>query len=230
MVLPAVRSAISPLAALLVLASLTAARAADPAGVEFFEKKIRPLLVTHCHNCHGPAKQKAGLRLDSRASLLKGGDSGPAVKSGDPEGSRIIEAVRYTGDLRMPPKGKLADELVADLAAWVKMGVPWPNAGEKATAVSKGFNLKERAERHWAWRPVRATSPPAVRRADWPATPIDRFILAELESAGLSPAGPADRRTWLRRVTFDLVGLPPTPAEIGAFLGDDSPRAFEKVV
>jgi len=209
----------------------TAARAAEQE--EFFEKKVRPVLVENCFKCHSDKmKVKGGLRLDSRAGLLKGGDNGPAIVPGSPEKSRLVEAVSYTNaELTMPPKGKLPDTVRADLAAWIKMGAPWPNATAETGPKGKdAFDLARRKREHWCWQPVRAEVPPVVKDAAWPRGPVDRFILAKLEEKGLRPAPPADRRTWLRRVTFDLDGLPPTPEEIDAFLKDDSPDACDKVV
>ncbi|HEY8505003.1 MAG TPA: DUF1549 domain-containing protein, partial [Gemmataceae bacterium] len=232
------RSLLSPAALAGLLACLllpAAARAespaADPAGAEFFEKKIRPLLAENCHTCHGPAKQRGGLRLDRKAFLTRGGDSGPPVTPGEPDRSLLIDAVRYEGAIRMPPKGKLTDGQIADLVAWVKRGAPWPDDGVVAAVPQPGeaFDLKARA-RHWSFRPIRPAAVPAVRDRSWPLQPLDRFILAKVEANGLRPAADCDRRTWLRRVTFDLTGLPPTPEEIHAFLADDSPGAYEKVV
>ncbi len=213
---------------------LTAANPA-PGEVEFFEQKVRPVLVEHCYKCHSAQakKPKGGLLLDSRAALLKGGDSGPAVVPGQPDESRLVEAVRYQNvDLRMPPRGKLPDAVIADLTRWVRTGAPWPHeaAPQGAKVVKEEFNLRQRKERHWAWQPVRPQTPPAVANADWPSQPVDRFILARLEGKKLTPAPPADRRTLLRRLSFDLIGLPPTPAEMDAFLHDSSPDALEKVV
>lgn len=203
----------------------------DATQVEYFEKKIRPLLAEHCQQCHSTqTKQRGGLTLDSRAAVLKGGDNGPAIVPGAPEKSRLIQAIGYKDvDLRMPPKGKLNDAQIADLTAWVKMGSPWPGDAPPQVIVKGTFNLEER-KKHWAWQPMKRTSPPGVKRTDWTRSPIDRFILARLEAAQLSPAAPADKRTLLRRVTYDLIGLPPTPAEIDAFLADESPLAFERVV
>lgn len=201
-------------------------------GTEFFERKVRPILVEHCLKCHGSDKKKGNLLLESRAGLLKGGDSGPAFNPSNPEKSLLVRAVRYTDDvLRMPPRSRLDDEQVAALTAWVRMGAPWPadpprGAGNTAHPL---FDLRERL-RHWAWQPMKDPQLPKVVRADWPRSPIDRFILAGLEASGLAPAPEADRRTWLRRVTYDLIGLPPTPVEIDAFLHDETPAAYEKVV
>jgi len=200
-------------------------------GIEFFEKTIRPLLAANCLSCHNAAKHKGGLVLENEAGLMKGGDTGPAVKPGDPDKSLLVELIRYTGDIKMPPKGKLPDEAVAQLTKWVKIGAPWPadhgtGAGSNA---AKPFDLKERSK-HWSLQPLKTLHAPNVKQADWPRNDLDRFILAKLESSGLKPAQPADKRIWLRRVTFDLIGLPPTPNEIDAFLADDSVQAYEKVV
>jgi hypothetical protein len=187
--------------------------------LEFFEKKIRPVLVEHCYKCHSAKskKLKAGLRLDHRAGVLKGGDSGPSVVSGKPEQSLLIEAIGFDNvDLEMPPRGKLAGEQIANLTEWVKRGTPWPKESV-ADGTQKEFNLAERKARHWAWQPVKKQSPPKVKQADWPALPIDHFILAKLEAAKLKPAGPASNRTFIRRAYFDLTGLPPTPQAIAAF-------------
>jgi hypothetical protein len=209
------------------------ARAADPSpeANEFFEKRIRPLLVENCFECHGAVKKpKAHLRLDSRAAMLKGGDSGPAMVPGKPDGSLIIKAVRFNDDLRMPKRGKMPDQRIADLTAWVKMGAPWPGDGGTAdTNRPSEFNLQER-RKHWAFQPIKAVQPPAVKNKAWSRSPLDAFVLAKLESAGLSPAPAADKRTLIRRVTYDLTGLPPTPVEIDRFLSDQSPNAYEKLV
>jgi cytochrome c553 len=222
-------------AAVCVAVSAAVGRSAEPAdSPEFFEKKIRPVLVEHCFKCHGDLKGKApkgGLRADSRAGLLKGGDNGPAIVPGDPDESRLIAAVRYQNpDLQMPPKGKLADGAIADLTAWVKAGANWPAGATDGAIATSQFDLAKRKREHWAWQPVHATDPPPVKDASWPRGPVDRFVLARLEEKGLKPTAAADRRVWIRRVTFDLIGLPPTPAEIDAFLNDQTPDAFATVV
>jgi hypothetical protein len=175
---------------------------------------------------------KGGLRLDSRAALLKGGDNGSALLPGRPDQSRLIEAISYkNADLAMPPKGKLPDAIQADLAAWVKMGAPWPNdRTDTGPRTIGGVDIARRKQEHWCWQPLHAPRVPAVHDAAWPRDPVDRFILAKLEREGLRAADPADRRTWLRRVTFDLIGLPPTPTDGDTFLADKSPEACEKVV
>jgi hypothetical protein len=208
-------------------------RAAD--ADEFFESKVRPVLVQHCYRCHsGQAKKlRGGLRLDSREAMLIGGDTGPALTPGQPDKSRFIEAVTYRNvELQMPPRGKLPDGVIADLTTWVKMGAPWPkqSASAETSSTKSTFDLNERKRAHWAWQPIRPQDLPRVRDRNWPRDPLDHFILAKLEDRGLSPAPPADKRTLLRRLYFDLIGLPPTPEETEAFLRDASPDAVEKVV
>ena len=217
------------------LAGSMPAVADEPAGrAEFFEARVRPILVEHCTKCHGPRKQESGLRLDSRTGLVKGNDAGPVVAPGQPEESPLVEAVRYDGAVKMPPAGKLPDRAIADLAAWVKMGAPWPESPKSATPSSSGVpdaaTIVAAARRHWAFRPVGDPRPPAVRNAAWPRDPLDRFILARLEAARLAPSPPADRRTLIRRVTFDLAGLPPTPEEVAAFEADPAPDAYVRLV
>ena len=227
------------LAGLLLAGGAAAAGAADPSAeaIEFFEQKIRPLLVTHCSECHssGSKKQQANLALDSREGWLKGGDSGPAIVPGDPEKSLLILAVRQTDkDLRMPPKQKLTETQIADLETWVKSGAADPRqavakSDDPGTRPKYGMSLEE-GRRFWSFQPVQDPAVPQVQNAAWPRNAVDNFILARLEAAGVSPVPMADGRTLLRRLTFDLTGLPPTPAEMDAFLADPSPQAFEKVV
>src|SRR5262245_28460329 len=217
-------------AVLLAAAAAPAGRAAEPAGsAEFFETKVRPILVEHCLKCHGDTKGKApkgGLRADSRAGLLKGGDSGPAIVPGEPNQSRFIEAVNFQNpELQMPPKGKLPNAVIADLTAWIRDGANWPGDGTPVAAIDGSFNLAKRKSEHWAWQPLRPRDPPAVRDTAWPAGPVDRFVLAKLDAHGIRPAGPAERRAWLRRVTFDLIGLPPSAEEVQAYREDTSADA-----
>jgi hypothetical protein len=219
----------------LALARPTQAAGPAPDADEFFEMRVRPVLVQHCYRCHSTAagKSKGGLRLDSHAGLMQGGDSGPALVPGDPDASRLIRAVRQTDKrLRMPPRGKLSETQIADLTAWVKRGAPDPRVTDAAvvrSAGKPGMSLED-GRRFWSLRPVKDPSVPAVKDTSWPRTPVDRFIRARLEAAGVAPAPVADRRTLLRRVTFDLTGLPPTPAAMDAFLADRSPEAFARVV
>jgi hypothetical protein len=203
--------------------------ASDVEGIEFFEKKIRPLLVEKCYRCHSSQaeKLKGGLYLDSQPGMLKGGNSGPAIVPGDPEKSRLIKAIRYTdSDLKMPPTKKLSADEIAALEAWVKRGAPDPR--RELAKVPK--SLEHRQSSDWAFQRPKNPPLPPVKRIGWVKNPIDSFILTKLEAKGLSPAPPADKRTLLRRVTFDLLGLPPKPEEIDAFLADESPEAFARVV
>ena len=219
----------------LLLSSLPAAvsgvpaAGADAAGIEFFEKKIRPLLVDKCYQCHSAdsEKVKGGLLLDTREALLKGGDTGPALLAGDPEKSLLVKAVRYTDEnLQMPPKGKkLSPEQIADLEAWVKMGAPDPRGSK-----TPGVKLEIPGSRHWAFQPIRQPPLPAVKNRRWVSTGVDHFILARLEAQNLQPSPRADKRTLIRRASFDLTGLPPTPREVDDFLGDSSSEAFVRVV
>jgi mono/diheme cytochrome c family protein len=207
--------------------------APDPSAVAFFEGEVRPILVERCQSCHGARKSKADLRLDSRAAILAGGESGPAIVPGDPKESLLVDAINYGELHQMPPKSKLSDREIATLTRWVEMGAPWASANERGkpedAAKGGGFDLEERA-RHWSFQPLRASGLPEVKDKGWPRTPIDRFVLSALEARRLSPAPEADRRALIRRVTFDLTGLPPTPGEIAAFLADRSPAAYENVV
>jgi hypothetical protein len=218
-----------------LLAWAPAVRAAEPdaRGVDFFEKKIRPVLVEHCYACHSPEAKKVrgGLLLDTRDGLLKGGDRGPAVVPGKPAESLLLGALRQTDELRMPPKGKLPDAVVADFARWIEMGAPDPRRSSGApTPRRTAFRITDEDRNHWAFRPVADPAPPSVRDAGWCRSGLDAFVLARLEARGLPPGRPADRHALLRRATFDLTGLPPTPEEIDAFLKDDAPEAFARVV
>jgi hypothetical protein len=203
----------------------------DSAAIEYFEKEIRPLLIDKCQKCHGGAKVRGGLRLVGRKEMLQGGDSVPAVVPGMPDQSLLLRAVGYQGELRMPPQGKLPDSDIARLRRWVSLGIPWPQASETIPVKpGKEFTITPEQRRWWAFQPIRSVAPPAVGNSHWGRSPIDRFILAELESRGIVPAAPADKRTLLRRAAFDLTGLPPTPEQVDTFLHDDSPGAFARVV
>jgi cytochrome c553 len=209
----------------LFFASRSAAGSPASSEVDFFEKEIRPILVGSCGKCHGAEKQRGELRLDSRQAMLKGGETGPAIVPGDSEKSLLILAVRHSGDVQMPPKGKLKDEQIAALERWVKLGAPWP--------AEHRLSLDERAEaqrKHWAFQPIGNPAPPAVQNGDWCRTPIDRFVLARLEAQQLTPSPRADRRTLIRRVSYDLTGLPPSPAEVEEFVRDPDLQAYTKLV
>ncbi len=203
----------------------------DSAAVDFFEKKVRPLLVQNCYSCHSAdTNAKGGLRVDDRNGLIEGGQSGPAVFPGDPEASLLIQAVKkIDGGVKMPPKKKLSEDEIGVLTKWIETGAVWSK-----TAPTAGFKTNERYQRlkkdHWAWQPLHSTQPPDVRDSSWPSGDVDRFLRAKQEEAGLAPVGEADRLTLIRRVAFDLTGLPPTTNEIDEYLSDQSEKAFEKVV
>ncbi|MGO9468393.1 MAG: PSD1 and planctomycete cytochrome C domain-containing protein [Isosphaeraceae bacterium] len=199
---------------------------------EFFEARVRPILAERCLKCHGPEKQSSGLRLDSRAAVLKGGDSGPAVVPGKPAESLLIHAVEHRhGDLKMPPKGRLAEPAVAMLRQWVAIGVPWANEpATRSAAANRPAKDGSTSKTHWAFQPVRRPVPPAVRDRHWVDSPIDAFVLARLEAEGIAPSPRADKRTLIRRATIDLWGIPPTAEEIDAFEADSKPGAFERLI
>jgi len=203
----------------------------DPEGIEFFEKKIRPVLADKCYSCHSSElrKVKGGLRLDTREGLLKGGESGAAaVVPGDPDHSLLLKAIRYGKDdeLKMPPKGPaLAPEILRDFEAWIRRGAPDPRSAPAA----KTFDFAK-AREHWAFRPPAEPKIPPVSAAAWVKNPIDAFILAKLDASGMKPSPAADRRTLIRRATVDLLGLPPTAEEIEAFVADPAPDAWGRVI
>ncbi len=211
-----------------VAGTVSAAPPANPQGVEFFEKHVRPILTAKCQSCHGRKRQQGGLRLDSRAALLKGSDNGPVVEPGQPEKSSLVRAIRYDGDVQMPPKGKLSDEAIAHLTDWIKMGAPWPDDVVKSDEHSR--SVAEVRRTHWSFQPVKKPPLPAVKNPAWVKTPIDAFVLAPLEAKGLTPSPMADRRTLIRRLMLDLHGLPPTPEEVAAFETDHSPDAYARLV
>ena len=199
---------------------------------EFFESKVRPLLATNCYQCHSEQAKilYSNLRVDGRSALLNGGTRGPAIVPGDPNSSQLIQAVRYE-TLEMPPAGRLSHDQIEVLVRWVEMGAPWPDPEVTGgVKTSNGQTNSAASQSHWAWKPVQKASPPPVRNKTWPADPIDNFILNKLEPEGLNPSSDADRYTLLRRVYFDLIGLPPEPEDIESFVRDDSELAFEKVV
>ncbi len=202
----------------------------DAAETAFFEKKIRPVLVEHCYKCHAADARvvRGGLRVDSRDGLIAGGDSGAAIVPGQPENSLLLEALRYEG-FEMPPKGRLPDAVIADFETWIRNGATDPRTAPAHAATDSATEIRA-GRKFWAFQPLSSPPPPAVVHADWPTTEIDRFVLARQEAAGLSPAADADRTTLLRRITFDLTGLPPTPEAVQDFLADDSPGAWQRVV
>jgi hypothetical protein len=216
----------------IVLASLAVAAVRAEDGAAFFEAKVLPVLQQRCYECHSHEKKiKGGLALDLRKGWETGGDNGPAIVPGQPDKSLLVKAVRYSDpDIEMPPKGKLAADEIAVLEKWIAMGAPDPRvAATVASPQARTIDIEE-GRKFWAFQPVEDPNVPAVRDEAWPLDPVDRFILAKLESASLRPAVDADRHTWLRRVSFDLTGLPPTPKDIAGFIADTSPQAHERAV
>ncbi|MEX0744182.1 MAG: PSD1 and planctomycete cytochrome C domain-containing protein, partial [Phycisphaeraceae bacterium] len=218
-----------------VLCAMPAAAKAEPAeGLEFFEKRIRPVLVKHCYECHSAAaaEPKGGLLLDTREALLTGGESGPAVVPGSPDESLLVSAVRQEG-LEMPPSGRRPDEVIDDLVEWIRSGAPDPRVrpAEAADAAAELWAQQfDERRRWWSLQPVRAAAVPEVRDSNWSGWPMDRFVLARLEEEGLRAAPRADRGTLVRRLSFALTGLPPSPQEVEAFVSDSSAGGWERLV
>jgi len=221
----------------LVYSSIVAVLAAGSVGmtapqtvtpVQFFESKIRPIFVTRCASCHGEKVQMAGLKLTDPDGFFRGADNGPIVVKGDPAASRIIKAISYEAPIKMPPTGKLDESEIQALKLWVQMGAPWPTGPSTVAPARSAWDPKRTS--HWAFQPVRNYNPPSVHECGWVQTPIDQFVLAQLERHELEPAPPADKLTLLRRAKFDLHGLVPTEDEIQEFLSDTAPGAFERLV
>ncbi|MBX3747820.1 MAG: PSD1 domain-containing protein [Verrucomicrobiae bacterium] len=219
-----------------ILGVALAPAAAGELGLERFERRIRPALIEHCFDCHSAEapRVRGGLRVDSLEGLLRGGETGPAIVPGDPERSSLWQALTYEDpDLQMPPKSRLPDEVIEDFRVWLAEGAPWPEGlagaggGEAGPA---GFDLAGRREAHWAWHPVRRPEVPEVSDPEWAGGEIDRFVLARLEAEGLKPGPAASRPVLIRRATWMLTGLPPTPEEVEAFVGDGEEGAFARVV
>jgi len=199
-------------------------------GLAFFEKKIRPVLVENCYKCHSASseKVKGELLLDTREGIRKGGESGHAVVPKNLDESLLIAAIRYGDeDLEMPPKEKLPDSVIADFEKWIMMGAPDPRDGKAAPFFKPDW---AKSKNHWSFKVPKQPDVPKVKNGDWPRTDVDRFVLAELEEKSLKPVGEADRRTLIRRLYFDLNGLPPTPQEVDSFVKDTDPKAYEKLV
>ena len=200
-------------------------------GTDFFENKIRPILVKHCYECHGEDEQESDLRLDSYADMLRGGAAAPAVIPGEPDESLLLHAIGYADDeLQMPPDGKLSDAVIADFRKWIEMDAPHPDGNKTSILPRQGSVDLEKERQFWSFQPLLDSTIPTVKTSTWPQQPLDYFILNKLEQQKLSPAASADRRTLIRRVTFDLTGLPPTPAEINDFLNDKSSDAYQNLV
>ena len=229
-------------AILLLLLSLTAsARAADPASqqaaIDHFEMAIRPVLVETCQQCHGPEKARNGLRLDSRAALLRGGESGPAIRPGNAKGSLLFHALTHSEELKMPPDGKLDYRTFNAFVKWIDDGAIWPGQMEGAArtnvSLAKSHTAADDAPiktDFWSFQPIASPAPPAVTNSMWPRNAIDQFILNRLEETGLQPAPQAERRTLVRRLHLDLTGLPPTPEQMRRALDDNSPRAIPNLI
>src|SRR5262245_23475416 len=209
----------------------TSAAEPTPEQAKFFETKIRPILAENCHRCHGEKKQSGKLRLDSAASLLAGGESGPAMVPGEPEKSRLIEAINY-GSLEMPPDGRLRPEQIKLLTEWVKMGSPWPGSGDQILQPRKaGFTVTDADRQHWSFRPVgRPSLPPLLQSEFCILNSIDAFIASSLNDKGLPQSPQAEKRHLIRRLAFDITGLPPTAAEVTTFTADTRPDAYERLV
>ena len=223
--------------AILTIGSANLAPAQQPDSTEFFESKIRPLFAAKCQECHGPKQQLGQLDLSRPAGLQRNTSAStpatePVLVPGDPNASLLIRAVRYQSDIKMPPTGRLSESEIADLTRWVELGAPWPQETKagKINTRAPGQPITDEERAFWAFQPVTHPAPPKVRNESWLRTPVDRFILARLESQGDTPAPPVDKLTLLRRVTYDLTGLPPTEREIGEFLEDSSSGAYRKVV
>ncbi len=196
---------------------------------KFFEQHVRPLLVESCFECHNDQNQKGGLRLDSIAHALAGGESGPAIDPHNPDESLLMEAVRYES-YEMPPSGKLSDEKIAILEKWISMGAPWPGQSRKPATKNLAEKITAEDRQFWSFQPLADPKPPQVENEKWVRNEIDRFIARKLQEQNISPSEEASRKTLLRRLSFDLTGLPPTPEQLDKFLADDSPQAYEKLV
>ena len=214
-------------------------KAITPEQIDFFEKKIRPVLIDKCYDCHSEesGKNKGELVLDSRDGIRAGGDRGPAIVPKNVDESLLIRAIRQEGPLRMPPEkkgGKLPDEVIADFEEWVKMGAPDPRDAPKVANVEPSKPEKPvdwpAARQFWAFNKPKLSTPPKVANTRWPKTDIDHFVLAKLEEKGLAPVADADRRALVRRVYFDLIGLPPSPDQVEVFVKDRSPEAYKNLV
>jgi len=203
---------------------------ADREALKFFESEVRPVLVHRCFECHGEKKKKGSLRLDHISYIKTGGDSGPALEPGKPDESLIIKAIRYTDpDFEMPPKDKLPDKEIAILEKWVKLGAPWPETDASKVATVDEFGFTENERKFWSFQPLTKPTPPELK-SDWVRNGVDRFVLKKLNELGLTPAPEADRHELVRRLYFTLHGLPPTKAQIDAFVNSTDPQAYEKLV
>jgi len=220
---------------LFFFSSISRAQGPSEDPLQFFESKVRPILATQCYGCHSSKSKVAsgGLRLDSKADFFQGGHSGPPVVPGKPGESKLIQVIEYASDLKMPPQGKLKPEQIETLTRWVRSGAAWPDEAvdPKITAAAEARKKADAAKlNHWAWKGPAKPAVPNPQGVAWAETDIDRFIFAKLEEKHLAPVRDADPRTLLRRVYFDLTGLPPTPAQVNSFASDPSRAALEQVV
>ena len=207
-----------------------AADAPTPADLEFFETKVRPVLTKNCYGCHASdiKSPMGGLFLDTKNGMLTGGKSGPVIVPGNPDASLLIKAIRYQGP-KMPPAGPLPEAAVADIAKWISMGAPEPVAQPRAPRRHPTIDI-EKGRKYWAFQAPVKPAVPKVKNSGWSNIPTDRFVLAKMEKEHLTPVADASRPAWIRRVTLDLTGLPPTPEETDAFVADKSKTAYAKVV
>jgi hypothetical protein len=218
-------------AALLLIPPVAGAAEPSKEDIEFFERQIRPLLAEKCFSCHARGQKKGELSLESRAGIMTGGESGPAAVAGKPDESLLISAITHSGDVQMPPDDKLSDREIAAVKHWVELGLPWTQ-GETAPslAIRADGVITEQDRQFWSFQPVQNPPLPAVQRTDWPRQSLDYFILNRLESEGLQPGGEADRRSYIRRATFDLLGLPPSEQEVATFVADQGSDAYERLI
>ncbi len=209
-----------------------AGSAAEPAEADarFFEEQVRPVLAKHCYSCHGEDKQRGELRVDSLASLRNGGESGPALVPKKPDESLLVEAIRFES-FEMPPSGQLAEKQIAAIVRWIKIGAPWPGHDDQVRQpVPASPKITDEDRAYWAFQPIRDPLPPQVEDDGWCRNDLDGFIYLALDREGLAPAKAASRRALIRRLCFDLTGLPPTPDQVEDFLADDHLSAYERLV
>lgn len=211
------------------LANVHGDESGDASKLQFFEAKIRPVLIEHCYECHAADSKiiRGGLRVDTASALTAGGDSGPAVVSGKPDESLLLKAIKHV-DFEMPPEKKLPDEVIADFEKWVADGAIDPRKDDQPAKL-KAVDFEE-AKKHWAFQPISSSGPPIVAADQWSNSPIDSFIYERLQREQQEPSGPTDKRTLIRRAYFDLTGLPPTIEEVEDFVSDNSPAAFERAI
>jgi len=210
---------------------LEAIDAISGSNEKLFEGQVRPLLLDKCVKCHGDDKSESGLRLDSRAALMQGGDSGPAIVPGDPAKSLLVTALKHDGGIEMPPGSLLPGDQIAVVEKWIEAGAPWPDEGSSASPKkTRSGEATDEERQHWSFQPIADPPVPQVATASGAVHPVDAFLAAKLAETGLQPVGPADRRSLARRAVFDLTGLPPAPADVDSFEADKSPDAFAQLV